>query len=1192
MVRISVLGSLTAERDGAPLPLGGRRQRSVLALLVASRGRVVSVDRMVEELWQDAAPAQAVTSLQSYVSNLRRLLEPGRAPRTPARLLVSAAPGYALRLDEAAVDSWRFELLAARAATAPPHQALPLLTEALALWQGPAYAEFADEPWARDAIARLDELRFHARESAVAARLRTGDPATAVPEAELLTRDAPLREEGWRLYALALWAAGRQADALAALRRARAVLAEETGLDPGPALAALESAVLSGRTEALADLLPGRLPHPLGVFGSAGTTLPPPGTTSTPATTLPPPPGTTSAPPAGLPAEPATAPAARAPFAGPTTTTDAPPTRVDHAPVSGLTGTPPTGLTGRVPFVGRAAELAQLTAAAARADAGAGPAFALVTGEAGLGKSALLARFAERLRAEGWLVVSGRAEDSAGAPPAWPWVQALRELAQTAPPSPEQSALLAPLLSDDSPTAPADPGDGAAARFRLHRAVHTWLAEAGTDATADATTTTAPEAGAGPAPGRPVALLLDDLHWADGESTALLGAAAELPSGARILIVGAYRAEEAPAGLTEALARLARREPVRLPLPGLAPPAVAELLTALGADTGDGSGSGTAAGPPVSPQTVAALTERTGGNPFHLRESARLLAASGEAAALGEVPQGVRDVVRRRFARLPAPAVAVLRLAALVGAEAEVELLVTAAETGEEEALDALEAGVLAGLLVEPSPGRVRFVHALVRDTLLADLTALRARRMHGRIADGLERLGSTDVTALAHHFASAASTATARRAVHHALSAAELAGRRHAHDTASAVLTTALAAYDRVPDPTPAERVDLLGRLLRAQVRAGAVTRARATRQLAVDSAHGDPALLASALTAWTVPTPWQIRPYGELDLPLIALLTAESVRPGHSDAVRCDLLLAYCAELSDLQDPRARAAAEQALTLAGDDPVRRGRALAALLRELDADRERPRLALLCAELAESALTHDLPGLRWFGLFTGASAQLSAAAADRLLDEAAEVAQAYRLPQALMVGRAALAVRAVLAGRPEEAERLYAEAAAGMAAQGSPHAEGFHLIALATIRSRQGRLPELLPRLRRLADRYPPARDVLAAALGADGHHEEARTVLAQAGPLPTDFFLKLYATFRASTVLALQDRAGAAALYATLLPLHAAPPPAAGYTVAIRPVAATLADLAAFLGDPEASAAHHAEADAVAARWDLAAP
>ncbi|MFJ8039234.1 BTAD domain-containing putative transcriptional regulator [Kitasatospora sp. NPDC096147] len=1165
MVRISVLGSLAAERDGEALPLGGRRQRSVLALLVIARGRVVSVDRMVEELWQSAAPAQAVTSLQSYVSNLRRLLEPGRAPRTPARLLVSAAPGYALRLDGAAVDSWRFEHLVAEAATAPPADARHLLAEALGLWQGPAHAEFADEPWARDEVARLDELRLQARESEALVRLRTADAAGAAVAAELLTRDAPLREEGWRLHALALWAAGRQADALAALRRARRVLAEEVGLDPGPALTTLESAVLAGRTELLPGLIHGRLPlrepAPDGTPPSGAATAGHPAPDGTPQPATPPAPSEL---PSRTTAFTGTA-TARHPAPDGTPQPAAPP----HLPTP---PTPPelpsgttafTGPTGPAPFVGRATELAQLTEAATQVTTGRGPAFALVTGEAGLGKSALLGRLAERLAADGWSVVTGRAEDSAGTPPAWPWVQALRELARTTPPSPGEAGVLAPLLVDDpnAPDAsalPAGSDDGAAARFRLHRTVRRWLAGA---ASAD----------------RPVAVLLDDLHWADAESTALLGAAADLLPGAHLLVVGAYRAEEAPPGLAEALARLARREPLRLPLTGLTPSAVAELLRSLA----EGEG------PALGPDAVATLTERTGGNPFHLRESARLLAATGVTAALSEVPDGVRDVMRRRFARLPEPAVAVLRLAALMGTESEVELLAEAAEGDEDGVLAALEAGVLAGLLEEPTPGRVRFVHALVRETLLADLTGLRARRMHGRIAAGLKRLGSTDVTALAHHFAAASSAATAPQAVHYGLLAAELAGRRYAHDTAATLLVTTLAAAERIPDASPADRIELLGRLLRAQVRAGAVSEARATRRQAVDTALGDPALLTTALTAWTVPTPWQIRPYGELDHPLIALLERQLTRPELTGPERCELLLALCAELSDLRHRRARSAAEQALALSTPDPARHCRALAALLRELDADREREVLTARAAELASLATAHDLPGLRWFGLFSGASAQLSAAAADPLLDEAMTVAEAYRLPQALMVGRTALAVRAVLAERYEEAERLYAEAAAGMAAQGSPHAEGFHLIALATIRTRQQRLPELLPQLRLLAAHFAPAADLLTAALCAAGQTTEARALLDRAGPVPTDFFHTLYATYRATTALALGDRPHAEAVYAALLPSAAAPPPTAGYTVALRPVAATLADLADFLGNAGAAAAHRAAAAEITARW-----
>src|SRR5262245_15816813 len=116
-VRLRVLGPLDARVGGNPVPLGGPRQRAVLALLVAMRGDVVSVDRMIEDLWRGEPPAKAIASLQSYIANLRRTLEPDRPPRAPAEVIVSAAPGYAVRLDPDAVDAWRFERLAGQART-------------------------------------------------------------------------------------------------------------------------------------------------------------------------------------------------------------------------------------------------------------------------------------------------------------------------------------------------------------------------------------------------------------------------------------------------------------------------------------------------------------------------------------------------------------------------------------------------------------------------------------------------------------------------------------------------------------------------------------------------------------------------------------------------------------------------------------------------------------------------------------------------------------------------------------------------------------------------------------------------------------------------------------------------------------------------------------------------------------------
>src|SRR5690349_5462067 len=207
-----VLGPFEVEVDGGgAVDLGGPRQRAVLALLLSARGEVVSVDRMIDDLWRGEAPPRAIASLQAYVSNLRRLLEPGRERRAAARLLVSAPPGYAIRLPDEAVDAWRFERLLADARAAlptAPDRARRLLHEALQLWRGEAYAEFAAEDWAQPEAARLEELRLAARELLLDATLRTGGAAEAVAEAELLTRQAPLREERWRLLALALWGSG------------------------------------------------------------------------------------------------------------------------------------------------------------------------------------------------------------------------------------------------------------------------------------------------------------------------------------------------------------------------------------------------------------------------------------------------------------------------------------------------------------------------------------------------------------------------------------------------------------------------------------------------------------------------------------------------------------------------------------------------------------------------------------------------------------------------------------------------------------------------------------------------------------------------------------------------------------------------------------------------------------------------
>ncbi|MEU2332663.1 BTAD domain-containing putative transcriptional regulator [Streptomyces sp. NPDC013172] len=241
-VAFAVLGPVSAERDGVPLALKGPRHRAVLARLIVARGRVVPVGRLVADLWDEPPPA-AVGALRTFVGDLRRALEPGRPSRAPARLLVTDGPGYALRTD--AVDARRFETALETAAEAEPAEAARLLRAALELWRGPAYAEFAEEPWCRGDRARLAELRLRAVEQRATALLAAGRAADAVPDLDAHLAEHPWREEGRRLLALALYRTGRQGDALAVLRGARADLAGRLGLDPGPALRRLEAAILA-----------------------------------------------------------------------------------------------------------------------------------------------------------------------------------------------------------------------------------------------------------------------------------------------------------------------------------------------------------------------------------------------------------------------------------------------------------------------------------------------------------------------------------------------------------------------------------------------------------------------------------------------------------------------------------------------------------------------------------------------------------------------------------------------------------------------------------------------------------------------------------------------------------------------------------------------------------------------------------
>ncbi|WP_344471725.1 AfsR/SARP family transcriptional regulator [Nonomuraea monospora] len=243
-MRFGVLGPLAVWTDaGETVTVPGLKVRALLVDLLVHEGHPVSVDRLVDDLWGEEPPANPAGALQVRVSQLRKAFED--AEPGGKNLVVSRAPGYLLRADDGAVDAVRFAGLLARAeATDSPRTKAGLLADALALWRGPAYADFADEEYTRSAIHRLEEQRLSALEQHAEARLELGEHGLLVGELGDLVNRHPLRERLRAVHMRALYRAGRQSEALASFGELRERLADELGLDPGPDLVALHQAIL------------------------------------------------------------------------------------------------------------------------------------------------------------------------------------------------------------------------------------------------------------------------------------------------------------------------------------------------------------------------------------------------------------------------------------------------------------------------------------------------------------------------------------------------------------------------------------------------------------------------------------------------------------------------------------------------------------------------------------------------------------------------------------------------------------------------------------------------------------------------------------------------------------------------------------------------------------------------------------
>ena len=243
MLTFKILGPLEVVREGRALPLGAAKQRALIACLLVHEGEVVSTDRLIDDLWGQDAPSTAEHMLHVYVSRFRKLLEDDGP-----KVLLTQAPGYRIELGpDDVLDAALFEVLLRQArddTQGDPAHRLDVLNRALGLWRGTPLADVAYEAFAQAPAGRLEELRATAEEERIEALLALGRVQEAIPELDSLVTRYPLREQLRAQQMLALYRAGRQADALGAFQDARQTLARELGVDPGPALRSLEEAIL------------------------------------------------------------------------------------------------------------------------------------------------------------------------------------------------------------------------------------------------------------------------------------------------------------------------------------------------------------------------------------------------------------------------------------------------------------------------------------------------------------------------------------------------------------------------------------------------------------------------------------------------------------------------------------------------------------------------------------------------------------------------------------------------------------------------------------------------------------------------------------------------------------------------------------------------------------------------------------
>ena len=665
-------------------------------------------------------------------------------------------------------------------------------------------------------------------------------------------------------------------------------------------------------------------------------------------------------------------------------------------------------------FVGRTEPLARLTAAyQAATGRAAGPAstwagLVLVTGEAGIGKTALLTQFAARVAAEGGTVVWGTCWDGDLAPAWWPWTQALRALvehqpdaANTAPP--ELAAILPELAAE-----PPAIGSDDAARVRVLDAAGRVLRQA---------------AAAGP-----VVVVLDDLQWADKSTVDLLRFVSRQPQSRSLMLIGAYRPDEPPPFIAAALADLASTAEL-VPLRGLSPDEVADLVRAV-------------TGPAARQDWARLVHERSGGHPFYARELCQLLAGTGSATG---VPAAVRDVIGRRLARLSPGCVALLDAAAVAGGPLLPDVLaeVTGRDATEVVALtgEAVTVGILAPSSRPGVATTVGFVHDLYRETIYAALGPAQRLDLHHRVATALlgryERGAPVFAAELARHFTAALPAAGSAAAVAWARIAARADAARFAFVEAADHLGRLRSAVAEAGTALP--DTDLLGLLTTEadlRLRSGDAAEARSLLDIAwaraTSSGRAD-LIGAVALGLDRIDARFAM-PRADL---VAALDAARHALTGTGTTAEAAVTAALARQLQHsvpADRPRASPLADEAVRIARtlDDPA----TLAGCLLAQHDTRWTPGTATaraeIAAEIATLARRANDPERHAQALLLSATAQLENAspAFRATLAEYADLTGRLRQPRHDYLLRTRQAALALLDGDIDTGDRLSAEAA------------------------------------------------------------------------------------------------------------------------------------------------------------------